>query len=96
MCNVILKYLWKWKLDPEIRPDIQPDIRFINTNRQNCIKIVVSSQYVTIKKKCKFGIDPAIFGSVIRPDNQPDIRFDHTNEHIRKKFGVGIVNIILK
>ena len=60
------------------------------------MKIGVSSHYVTIKKKYKFGNGPAIFGSVIRPDNQPDIRFGHTNDQIRTKFGEGILNVIFK
>ena len=80
MYKVDVKYLRELKLDSDIRPDIRPDIRFIDNNQQNCMKFGVSSLYVTIKKKCKFGNDPAIFGSVIRPDIQPDIRFGHTNE----------------
>ena len=83
-----------WKLD--VRPDIQPDIRFIYTDGQNCMKIGVSSHYVTIKKKNKFGNDPAIFGSLIRPDNQPDIRFGHINEQIWTKFGRDMYKVILK
>ena len=60
------------------------------------MKIGVSSHYVTIKKKNKFGNDPGIFGSLIRPDNQPDIRFGHTNDQIRMKFCGGMFNVILK
>ena len=60
------------------------------------MKFGVSSLYVTIKKKNKFGNDPAIFGSVIRPDIQPDIRFGHTNDQIRMKFGGDMYKAILK
>ena len=60
------------------------------------MKIGVSSHYVTIKKKNKFGNDLAIFGSVIRPDIQPDIRFGHTNEQIRTRFGGDMYKAILK
>ena len=76
--------------------DIRPDIRFIDTNLQKCMKFGVGSLYITIKKKYKFGSDPAIFDSVIRPDIQPDIRFGHTNEQIRTKFNVDIYKAILK
>ena len=93
---VIFKYLWKVRLDPDIRPDVRPDIRFIHTNQLNYIKIGVSGQYVTIKKKYKFGNDPAIFGSVRRPDIRPDIRFGHTNVQIRTKYGGDIYKAILK
>ena len=60
------------------------------------MKLGVSSHFVTIKKKCKFGHDPSIFGSVIRPDIQPDIRFGHTNQQIRTKFGGDMYNTFLK
>ena len=96
MYYVILKYLWKLKLGPDIRLDIRPDNRFTPTNQQNYMKFVLSSQNVTIKKKYKYGNDSVILGSLIRPDIQPDIRFGHTNDQIRMKFGGDMYKAILK
>ena len=83
-------------IGPDIRLDTQLDIRFIFTNQQNCMKLGVSTDYITIKKKNELGKDLTIFGSVIRPDIQPDICFSHTYEQIYMKLVRSINNVILK
>ena len=69
---------------------------FIHTIRQYCMKLGVSGNYVTIKKKYKLGNDLTIFGSVIRPDIQSDTRFGHTYQQIRTQFGGDMHNAFLK